>query len=70
MCVAASYIGVKQYVPAYLDPNLSLEDLTTGVSFGSAGTGYDPLTAERNVSTFLSFVHSLRYKIPINFVTY
>ncbi|KAK9706751.1 hypothetical protein RND81_07G149600 [Saponaria officinalis] len=41
----ASYMGIKEAIPAYLDPNLSLEDLITGVSFASAGTGYDPLTA-------------------------
>ncbi|KAL2931761.1 hypothetical protein RDABS01_037171, partial [Bienertia sinuspersici] len=43
----ASYIGVKEKLPAYLDPNLSVEDLITGVSFASAGTGYDPVTAQR-----------------------
>ncbi|XP_057538505.1 GDSL esterase/lipase At5g45960-like [Amaranthus tricolor] len=44
----ASYAGVKEYVPAYLDPNLRLKDLMTGVSFASAGTGYDPTTALKN----------------------
>ncbi|CAO2842918.1 unnamed protein product [Amaranthus hypochondriacus] len=44
----ASYAGVKEYVPAYLDPNLRLKDLMTGVSFASAGTGYDPITALKN----------------------
>ncbi|KAI6703681.1 hypothetical protein NL676_012817 [Syzygium grande] len=41
-----SYIGIKDYVPPYLEPSLSFEDLKTGVSFASAGTGYDPLTAK------------------------
>ncbi|XP_043701861.1 GDSL esterase/lipase At5g45960 [Telopea speciosissima] len=41
----ASYLGIKDYVPPYLDKSLSLEDLMTGVSFASAGSGYDPLTA-------------------------
>lgn len=31
-------------MPAYLDPNLKTEDLLTGVSFASGGSGYDPLT--------------------------
>ncbi|XP_057247272.1 GDSL esterase/lipase At5g45960 [Beta vulgaris subsp. vulgaris] len=44
----ASYIGIKEHIPAYLDPNLTMQDLITGVSFASAGTGYDPGTAERN----------------------
>ncbi|CAK9177052.1 unnamed protein product [Ilex paraguariensis] len=40
----ASYVGVKDYVPPYLDPTLSIEELMTGVSFASAGSGFDPLT--------------------------
>ncbi|XP_041026522.1 GDSL esterase/lipase At5g45960 isoform X2 [Juglans microcarpa x Juglans regia] len=41
----ASYVGIKEDVPPYLDPTLSMKELMTGVSFASAGTGYDPLTA-------------------------
>ncbi|KAK1375394.1 GDSL-motif lipase/hydrolase family protein [Heracleum sosnowskyi] len=41
----ASYVGIKENVPPYLDPTLSLEELMTGVSFASAGSGFDPLTA-------------------------
>ncbi|XP_068646783.1 GDSL esterase/lipase At1g59030-like isoform X2 [Aristolochia californica] len=44
--VLASYLGLKELLPAYLDPELKPEDLLTGVSFASAGTGYDVLTAE------------------------
>ncbi|CAL5213266.1 unnamed protein product [Lathyrus oleraceus] len=40
----ASYLGLKELVPPYLDPNLSDEELMTGVSFASAGSGFDPLT--------------------------
>ncbi|CAE6216688.1 unnamed protein product [Arabidopsis arenosa] len=40
----ASYIGVKENVPPYLDPNLGVNELISGVSFASAGSGYDPLT--------------------------
>ncbi|KAI5386759.1 hypothetical protein KIW84_073057 [Lathyrus oleraceus] len=40
----ASYLGLKELVPPYLDPNLSDEELITGVSFASAGSGFDPLT--------------------------
>ncbi|EEF39819.1 zinc finger protein, putative [Ricinus communis] len=42
----ASYVGAKEYVPPYLDPTLSIEELMTGVSFASAGTGFDPLTPQ------------------------
>ncbi|OMO70393.1 Lipase, GDSL [Corchorus olitorius] len=40
----ASFLGIKQTVPPFLDPNLSDFDLRTGVSFASAGSGYDDLT--------------------------
>ncbi|KAI3797000.1 hypothetical protein L1987_39688 [Smallanthus sonchifolius] len=39
-------LGVKDYLPAYLDPSLQDEDMVTGVSFASAGSGFDPLTAK------------------------
>ncbi|CAA6661079.1 unnamed protein product [Spirodela intermedia] len=42
----AADLGVKDEVPPYLDRSLSVEELTTGVCFGSAGTGFDPLTAK------------------------
>ncbi|GAB2301201.1 hypothetical protein Dimus_035235 [Dionaea muscipula] len=44
----ASYLGIKDTVPPYLDPKLSLDDLLTGVSFASAGSGYDPQTSSTN----------------------
>ncbi|KAF8742587.1 hypothetical protein HU200_013590 [Digitaria exilis] len=41
----ASRLGLKDLVPAYLGTDLTDHDLLTGVSFASAGTGYDPLTS-------------------------
>ncbi|KAG2409571.1 GDSL esterase/lipase [Vigna angularis] len=40
----ASYLGLKDLLPPYLDPNLSDKEIVTGVSFASAGSGFDPLT--------------------------
>ncbi|KAM1062567.1 hypothetical protein ACFX13_027532 [Malus domestica] len=37
-------VGVKKILPTYLDSNLKIQDLLTGVSFASGGSGYDPLT--------------------------
>ncbi|CAN6541496.1 unnamed protein product [Malus baccata var. baccata] len=37
---------VKKILPPYLDPNLSLQDLLTGVSFASGGSGYDHLSSQ------------------------
>ncbi|XP_023746539.1 GDSL esterase/lipase At3g14820 [Lactuca sativa] len=41
----AEGLGVKEYLPAYLDPSLQDNDFLTGVSFASGGSGYDPLTS-------------------------
>ncbi|KAL0401174.1 UNVERIFIED_CONTAM: GDSL esterase/lipase [Sesamum latifolium] len=47
-----SQLGIKELLPAYLDPALTDRDLLTGASFASAGTGLDDLTAsEANVLT-------------------
>lgn len=55
---SAAKLGVKKLLPAYLDPNLQLQDLLTGVSFASGGAGYDPLTAELVVHTHIfNLVH-------------
>ncbi|WRX29979.1 hypothetical protein QQP08_022466 [Theobroma cacao] len=42
--IIAKEMGVKDTVPAYLDPTLTPQDLLTGVTFASGGTGYDPMT--------------------------
>ncbi|XWS45576.1 hypothetical protein CRYUN_Cryun15aG0148500 [Craigia yunnanensis] len=44
--ILAKEFGIKELVPAYLDPNLKLQDLLTGVSFASGAAGYDPITAQ------------------------
>ncbi|RZC78087.1 hypothetical protein C5167_002314 [Papaver somniferum] len=41
-----SYLGLKRALPPYLAPNLSDQELLSGVSFASAGTGFDELTAQ------------------------
>ncbi|KAJ1389011.1 SGNH hydrolase superfamily [Sesbania bispinosa] len=38
--------GIKEYVPAYLDPKYNISDFATGVTFASAATGYDNATSE------------------------
>ncbi|KAF7829551.1 GDSL esterase/lipase EXL3-like [Senna tora] len=37
----AEALGIKDTLPAYLDPNLRNEDLSTGVCFASGGSGND-----------------------------
>ncbi|KAG9446098.1 hypothetical protein H6P81_012226 [Aristolochia fimbriata] len=55
----ASYLGLKVEIPPYLNPTLSEEELLTGVSFASAGSGYDPLTAK--ISDVISIPKQLEY---------
>ncbi|KAL0347482.1 UNVERIFIED_CONTAM: GDSL esterase/lipase EXL3 [Sesamum calycinum] len=42
----AEELGITNFIPAYLDPNLKAQDLPTGVSFASGGCGYDPQTSQ------------------------
>ncbi|KAL8059263.1 hypothetical protein ABFX02_03G073900 [Erythranthe guttata] len=53
----AEELGIKTLLPPFLDPSLQDQDLLTGVSFASANTGYDPLTAR--LSSVLSFSDQL-----------
>jgi len=45
-------LGIKEFLPAYLDPNLQPSDLPTGVCFASGGAGFDPLTSQTAVNIF------------------
>ncbi|KAF4360927.1 GDSL esterase/lipase EXL3 [Cannabis sativa] len=54
----AEELGIKEYLPAYLDPNLSSDDLPTGVCFASGGSGYDPMTPK--IVSVISFEEQLR----------
>ncbi|XP_065854918.1 GDSL esterase/lipase EXL3-like [Euphorbia lathyris] len=44
--IVAQELGVKHIVPAYLDPTVKPQELLTGVSFASGGSGYDPDTSK------------------------
>ncbi|PSS34641.1 GDSL esterase/lipase [Actinidia chinensis var. chinensis] len=41
----AYYLGTEKYQQPYLDPTLNLRESVTAVSFASATSGYDPITA-------------------------
>ncbi|KAL9257785.1 GDSL esterase/lipase-like protein [Drosera capensis] len=52
---AASYLSrTNRTVPAYLDPTLTLQDMIQGISFASAGSGYDPQAAQADGALSLS----------------
>ncbi|XP_033147706.1 GDSL esterase/lipase At2g31540-like [Brassica rapa] len=43
--ILAGKFNIKQFVPPFLQPNLSDQEIVTGVCFASAGSGYDDLTS-------------------------
>ncbi|KAL4578996.1 hypothetical protein LXL04_015131 [Taraxacum kok-saghyz] len=47
-------LGVKEYLQAYLDPSIQDNDLLSGVSFASGGSGYDPVTPKISLAIPLS----------------
>lgn len=47
--------GLKPMVPAYLDPAYKISDFAVGVTFASAGSGYDTATSDVLVSTDVRF---------------
>ncbi|XVE80960.1 hypothetical protein DITRI_Ditri15bG0023600 [Diplodiscus trichospermus] len=61
-------LGIKEAVPPFLDPNLSEDELRSGVSFASAGSGYDDLTTNlssvipvsKQVELFNSYIEKLK----------
>ncbi|XP_076927204.1 GDSL esterase/lipase EXL3-like, partial [Bidens hawaiensis] len=56
-CFSVSELGIKDVLPAYLDPSLDDKELPTGVSFASGGSGYDPQTPK--IVSVLSFEEQL-----------
>lgn len=70
----AEEMGIKELVPPYLDPNLQISDLLTGVSFASGAAGYDPesaklanvLTLEDQLKLFRRYINQLRATVGDN----
>ncbi|PAN42674.1 hypothetical protein PAHAL_8G146100 [Panicum hallii] len=51
--------GLPSSVPAYLDPSYTIDQLATGVSFASGGTGLDYLTAK--IASVIPLSQQLEY---------
>ncbi|XP_042509633.1 GDSL esterase/lipase EXL3-like [Macadamia integrifolia] len=54
----AEELGIKELLPAFLDPTLGPQDLLTGVCFASSGAGFDPIT--NNLTSVLSLPDQLK----------
>nr|QBG82559.1 GDSL esterase/lipase At2g04570-like [Papaver somniferum] len=55
----AEMLGIKDSIPAYLDPAFGIEDFATGVTFASAATGYDVATS--NLLAVIPLSEELEY---------
>ncbi|KAM5583070.1 GDSL esterase/lipase [Rosa sericea] len=55
----ASMLNIKETVPPFLDPSLSDNDLVTGVSFASGGSGFDDITG--SVGGIIPFSKQVEY---------
>ncbi|XP_020269543.1 GDSL esterase/lipase At5g45950-like isoform X2 [Asparagus officinalis] len=63
----AETLGIAKSIPAFLDPNLTPQQRKLGVSFASASSGYDELTAiQAGVLTITKQIEYLRhYKVQL-----
>lgn len=65
-------LGLKNAVPAYLDPSYDIKDFATGVCFASAGTGLDNATSDVLVSQpqlhIFRFIHTPTVNIKFCFI--
>ncbi|XP_027368459.1 GDSL esterase/lipase At2g24560-like [Abrus precatorius] len=70
----ASNLNIKDYIPPFLDPNLSNEELLTGVNFASAGSGFDEVTSTafsaismfKQIEYFKAYIAKLKYIVGEN----
>ncbi|KAK7382932.1 hypothetical protein VNO78_28596 [Psophocarpus tetragonolobus] len=61
----AEGLGIKAAVPAYLSSNLGIEELASGVTFASGGSGIDDTTA--NIQGVLTL--SAQLQLFLNYIT-
>ncbi|PIA31306.1 hypothetical protein AQUCO_05100085v1 [Aquilegia coerulea] len=65
--IIASYLGVTEFVPAYLDKTKDLQTLMAGVNFASAGSGYDQLSGQQSNAILIQkqFEYFKEYKTKL-----
>ncbi|XP_024924369.3 GDSL esterase/lipase At5g42170-like isoform X2 [Ziziphus jujuba] len=62
-------LGIKELLPAYLDPNLKLNNFPTGVNFASSASGFDPLTSKLLLELFKEYIGKLKMYVGENRTT-
>ncbi|XP_027368457.1 uncharacterized protein LOC113874434 [Abrus precatorius] len=70
----ASILNIKDTVPPFLEPNLSNKELLTGVTFASAGSGFDEVTSAplktismfKQIEYFKAYIAKLKYIVGEN----
>ncbi|XP_021727610.1 GDSL esterase/lipase EXL3-like [Chenopodium quinoa] len=70
----AEELGIKEFVPPYLDPKLNINDLVTGVSFAFGAAGYDPdsaklanvMTLQDQLNLFRGYIKKLKDAVGEN----
>lgn len=65
----ADALGYTKSIPAFLNPKRMKSDLIHGVSFASAASGYDDLTANLSVRSLeIMIYHPLFFFIKCRFI--
>ncbi|CAK8569721.1 unnamed protein product [Lathyrus sativus] len=72
--IIAEELGIKEFLPPYLDPNLNITELATGVCFASGGSGFDSFTSNflnaiplsNQLDSFKEYIEKLKVSVGEN----
>ncbi|KAL5072204.1 hypothetical protein RYX36_023091, partial [Vicia faba] len=72
--IIAEELGIKEFLPPYLDPKLNATELATGVCFASGGSGFDHVTSKllnaiplsSQLDSFKEYIEKLKVSVGEN----
>ncbi|XP_058722286.1 GDSL esterase/lipase EXL3-like [Vicia villosa] len=72
--IVAEELGIKEFLPPYLDPKLNATELATGVCFASGGSGFDHVTSKllnaiplsSQLDSFKEYIEKLKVSVGEN----